>query len=113
VENPPEGKEFIFWGTEPGKPMFLRAFLYDLRKAMCDIGISIEEQKRRNLTFHSWRHYYNSALRGTVPDETLRKFVGHESEEMTDNYDHVTNEQIDSMYKAMEAKILPFVKAAG
>jgi integrase len=114
AENPHEGGAFIFWGSRSDRPMFLRSFIEELRETMEAIGISLDEQAKRNITFHSWRHYYNSALRGAVPDETLRKFVGHEDEAMTNNYDHVTDEQIDSIYKAMEAKILPFViKEAG
>ena len=32
---------------------------------------------------------------------------------MTDDYDHPTEDQIDSIYRAMEAKILPFVREPG
>ena len=112
-QNPHESKEFIFWGTLPDRPMFLRSFIEDLCETMERIGISPEEQKKRNLVFHSWRHFVNATLRGSVPDTILRKVIGHEDEAMTDNYDHVTEEQIDSLYKAVEVKILPFVRRAG
>jgi integrase len=112
-QNIHENGEFIFWGMLPDKPIRLDHFLVDLRQVLNSTGVSYEEQEKRNITFHSWRHYYNSTLRGSVPDETLRKFIGHENKEMTDNYDHVTEEQIDAVYKAMEEKILPFVRKAG
>lgn len=110
--SPYKGSNFIFWGQFSDRPMRLGTFLEDFRLAMLGIGISLEEQKERNITFHSWRHYLNSTLRGSVPDEMLQKWIGHESKEMTDLYDQLTEEQMDEIYTQVEIKVLPFVKKA-
>lgn len=57
-------------------------------------GISEEDQEERNLSFHSLRHTFNSAIRGKIEDKTLRAIVGHESEAMTEHYTHESEEDI-------------------
>jgi integrase len=52
------------------------------------IGISLEERKERNITFHSWRHFYNSLMRGKIHDSKLRRLTGHKTLEMTEHYTH-------------------------
>ena len=42
----------------------------------------------RNLVVHSLRHTYNTIMRAVLPAETLRKFTGHRTPEMTELYDH-------------------------
>ena len=54
----------------------------------------------------------NARLRGAIPDETLRKLIGHTTEAMTDHYDHITEADIEALAKAQEAKILHFIKSA-
>lgn len=46
-----DGK-FIFWGLKPNVPMKMDTFLTDLRKALADIGLSYDEQEKRNITFN-------------------------------------------------------------
>jgi integrase len=71
-------------------------------------------RKERNVTFHSFRHFFNSTIRGTVSDETLRLQTGHTDAKMTDHYDHMTDERGEQLRKAVQSKILPFIpKAAG
>jgi integrase len=68
----------------------------------------------RNLTFHGLRHFFNSTIRGTVPDDILRLQTGHSDEKMTDLYDHMTDDRGEQLRKAVQTKILPFLpKAAG
>lgn len=40
------------------------------------------------ITFHSWRHTFNTLMRGNISDEKLRKITGHKSDKMTDHYTH-------------------------
>ena len=71
-------------------------------------------RKERNISFHGFRHFFNSTIRGTVSDETLRLQTGHTDAKMTDQYDHVTDDRVDQLRKAVQAKILPYIpKAAG
>ena len=57
-------------------------------------GISTTKRIERNLTFHSLRHTFNSAMRGKINDKSLRAIVGHESEAMSDLYTHETEQEI-------------------
>ena len=53
------------------------------------IGISKEEKKKRNLTFHAWRHFFNTLLRmSNVEDSKVQSITGHRSMRMTDHYTH-------------------------
>jgi integrase len=71
-------------------------------------------RRERNITFHGFRHFFNSTIRGTVSDDILRLQTGHLTEEMTDLYDHMTDDRGEQLRKAVQTKILPFIpKAAG
>ena len=60
-----------------------------LFKALKVIGISDEQRRERNLSFHSWRHYLNTTLRSNnITDVKLRALVGHATSKMTDHYTH-------------------------
>jgi integrase len=52
-----------------------------------EIGFSEEERKTRNITFHSWRHFFNTTLRASnVPDSKLQELTGHKTDSMTAHY---------------------------
>jgi integrase len=71
-------------------------------------------RRDRNISFHGFRHFFNSTIRGTVSDDILRLQTGHSDEKMTDLYDHMTDDRGDQLRKAVQAKILPFIpKVAG
>ncbi|WP_020613591.1 tyrosine-type recombinase/integrase [Sediminispirochaeta bajacaliforniensis] len=59
----------------------LREWMY---KRMDEMGI---ERDERNITFHSARRFLNTLLRHNgVSDDVIRKFTGHDSQEMTDYF---------------------------
>jgi hypothetical protein len=66
-------------------------------------------RKERNISFHGFRHFFNSTIRGTVSDDILRLQTGHLDEKMTDLYDHMTDDRGEQLRKAVQAKILPFI----
>jgi integrase len=72
-------------------------------------------RKERNILFHSFRHFFNSTIRGTVSDDILRLQTGHSDKKMTDLYDHMTEDRGEQLRKAVQTKILPFIpkEAAG
>jgi integrase len=72
-------------------------------------------RRERNVSFHGFRHFFNSTIRGTVSDDILRLQTGHLDEKMTDLYDHMTDDRGEQLRKAVQAKILPFIpqKAVG
>jgi integrase len=94
ADNPWEGETFVFYGYTPGAPPSSTLFREHYDAALRALGITKEEQRRRNLTFHGWRHWYNSMMRGKIDDYALRKLTGHSSAAMTEKYTApITSEQ--------------------
>lgn len=89
----PWNNGFVFWGARRDQPMSKRFVDAAFAQACERIGISPEERKRRRLTFHAWRHWFNSMMRGRVDDHVLRQLTRHRSEAMTEHYTEVTDEQ--------------------
>ena len=87
-------------GTRPATGNRVTEWLY---RAMRNIGISEHERAERNLTFHSWRHFFNTYLRSRgVPDAKIRKVTRHKTEEMTDHYTGFTLEDYREVYAAQD-----------
>jgi len=60
-----------------------------LNRALGKIGISYEEKLKRNLSFHSWRHFTNTLLRmSNIADSKVQAITGHASKGMTEHYTH-------------------------
>lgn len=51
-------------------------------------------RKQRNITFHSTRHYFDTQSFNSIGGEKTRLVIGHESEEMTQLYYSVSDEDI-------------------
>jgi len=66
-------------------------------------------RKERNVSFHGFRHFFNSTIRGTVSDDTLRLQTGHSDAKMTDHYDRITDDRGEQLRQAVKTKILPFI----
>jgi integrase len=113
----------VFCGKNPGvfivreddrenPPDFEKLSPDEAGKMMAVMGEIVRLE--RNLTFHGFRHFFNSTIRGTVSDDILRLQTGHLDEKMTDLYDHMTDERGEQLRKAVQTKILPFIpKAVG
>jgi integrase len=69
-------------------------------------------RRERNVSFHGFRHFFNSTIRGTVSDDILRLQTGHLDEKMTDLYDHMTDDRGDQLRSAIQTKILPYIPIA-
>lgn len=95
VKENPWGGPFVFYGARPDHPTHDAVVRNAFNSRLEQMGISTAVREKRNITFHSWRHFYNSMLRGRpgIPDHVLRQLTGHKSEAMTDRYTHVTEEQ--------------------
>jgi integrase len=80
---------FIFSFTQGKSPATGNRVTRALYVALERIGISEKERDRRNLTFHSWRHFFNSVMRSrSIPDPLLQRVTGHATTEMTERYTH-------------------------
>jgi integrase len=72
-----------------GVPLGPNAIRDSLYRALAAKGIKEEERAKRNITFHSWRHFLNSQLLSNGVNETkTRKITGHSTAEMTKRYAH-------------------------
>jgi integrase len=84
---------FVFYGDRRDMPVAKRAVENAYNAALAGAEIPEDERRRRGLGFHAWRHWYNSMLRGQLPDHALRALTGHRSEAMTELYTELTDEQ--------------------
>ena len=80
---------FIFWGRDGYTPIDNKTIAEKYYTALLKIGISEIERRKRNISFHSHRHFLNSTLRNkNLSDAKLRLLMGHITPDMTDNYTH-------------------------
>jgi len=61
-----------------------------------------KERLARGVDFHSWRHWFNSMIRGKASDVALRSATGHSSEAMTENYFHQLETHLTEVRGAQE-----------
>ena len=82
---------FILSETERKNPVDFNSM--DDKKALKLLMAYGEITRReRNISFHGFRHFFNSSIRGTVSDDILRLQTGHMDKKMTDDYDHMTDD---------------------
>lgn len=88
--NPLRGTDnFIFPDTESTGPMCDRTLTRAFYEALGMIGIDEPTRKDRNITFHGWRHFFNTFLRRSgIQDAKVQMVTGHATTEMTDHYTH-------------------------
>ena len=97
--------DFVFCSGDPAKPIDHKTIYEVLYKAFAAIGITEGERRRRNITFHGWRHYLNTYMRGKVADAKLRRVTGHKTEVMTERYTNFRLEDFDDLAKCQEGML--------
>lgn len=96
-----EGTKYIFYATVPDKPLDEKVLLKNLRYELMQIGFTEEEAK--GITFHSWRHFYTSYMKGKVDNKLLRSQTGHKTEIMLEHYsDHTIDGDIEKIKNAQQ-----------
>jgi len=108
AEGNPHENGFIFYGPDADKPLSAKVIERGFYKQLYKIGIDERQRKEKGLCFHSLRHGFNSALRGSIPDETLRLATGHTDPNMTNLYDHITDSRLAEIRRAQKKNILFF-----
>jgi integrase len=93
ADSNPWENGFVFAGYSSNRAINKHEVEKSFNGAVHRIGITEEERCRRKLTFHSWRHWYVTYLRGKILDHTLQQLTRHRTEGMLDRYSHVTEEQ--------------------
>jgi integrase len=87
IDNGRKPSDFIFSHGE--KPIGHKSVYRQFYRALENIGISRLDMKQKNVTFHSYRHFFNTMLleSGLAP-ETVRLLTGHTAG-MTARYSHI------------------------
>jgi len=98
--------QYIFSTKDGETPVSDQSLNKALKNAMTEIGIPKDEQVKRNLSFHGWRHFFNTTMRtNNISDSKLQKLTGHKSQAMTDHYTHFKADDFQDVQK-IQAKIL-------
>jgi site-specific recombinase XerC len=98
----PEPDSLVFFGIERRRPIDHRTVSDCLYAALGEIGIADADRRRRNITFHSWRHWFNTQMRTKVSDVKLRRVTGHRTVQMTELYTHFAREDFADVVDAQE-----------
>lgn len=101
IDSNPWGSpdSFIFYSTAPDKPLDNKVVWKGFTRALRGIGIDEAQRRRRNITFHSWRHFFNSLLiNARIPLQKVQSLTGHSTLEMSQHYYH-----LDDMTDVMHA----------
>lgn len=94
---------FLFFGKTPDRPIREKTFADSLYDALNKIGITEETRRKRNITFHSWRHWFNSLLiNARVPLHKIQTLTGHLTDAMTEHYYHVHIEDLHDVRQIQE-----------
>ncbi len=84
-----QAEELVFQGVSHNGIVPENKPTQELYKALKKIGINEAERQKRNITLHSWRHFFNTFCRSAgVPDSKLQAVTGHLTDAMTDHYTH-------------------------
>lgn len=84
------GDIFLFYGYRQDRPADDKFFSKSLYQALKQIGITEQKRLERNITFHSWRHWYNSLMiNNKIPLQKVQSQTGHSTDKMSQHYYHV------------------------
>ncbi|MCK4513069.1 tyrosine-type recombinase/integrase [bacterium] len=105
--NPHGTSGFLFHGVSPDVPMNPREFLAGLREMLVRLSVgddasrkqrkeAREEWDRRNVLFHSWRHFYLTHMAGAGTDpRKLMMVSGHKTTRVFEDYaNHMTESDL-------------------
>jgi integrase len=98
------GEGFVFVSKpQSRKPIGRDTVIKSFFNALETIGIDGEERKRRNLTFHSWRHFFNTyLLTANVTDAKVMAITGHVTEKMKKHYTHFDTTKFTEVTEAQK-----------
>ena len=99
----PNRQGFLFEGEIEGQPYCSNAVREALRKAYRRAGI---DYKKRNLTFHSFRHFFNTYLeKKDISPAKIRAVIGHKDSSMTGVYTNWNANEFPEVYEAQRQLI--------
>ena len=81
------GPGFLFRYPREERPAANSALTKGLYSALENVGVSTAERKRRNVVFHSWRHWWASLCQARgVPTALTMRVTGHATTAVLDGY---------------------------
>ncbi len=101
-------KDYILWNAAfPDRPVNDGTIRDGFKKVLCMVGLSLDEQRVRNLCMHGLRHLFISLARSEgLPDYLVMKMAGHSSIEMTNRYsDHDELIDFNDARRRIEARV--------
>jgi integrase len=102
------GSGYLFSENGGELPIARRRVTRALYAAFETIGINDSERKRRKITFHSWRHFFNTTLRlANVADSKVQSVTGHHSQSMTEKYTHFKTAEFTEVRQVQENLFIP------
>ncbi len=82
-----EPEDLVFYSKDRHTPIDNKTILVKFYSALEKIGIAEEKRKKRGITFHSWRHFFNTYVRSRgIPDSKIQGVTGHKTIQMTNHY---------------------------
>jgi integrase len=100
------GAGYVFSDNDGVIPIAPEKIERQLYKALEKIGISDKERRERNLTFHAWRHFFNTLLRmSDIADSKVQSVTGHLTQKMTEHYTHFDTRQFAEV-RNVQAELL-------
>lgn len=105
IESSPYKKpgDLVFYGSDGCTPLLPQVILKGFYRALERIGLNEEERQERHITFHSHRHFLNTALRvARVPDFLVQRVTGHATQEMLEHYSHLALEDFRDVLRVQE-----------
>jgi integrase len=95
--------DLVFARHENGRPISDKRVDDMLYHALEQIKIKQDERERRNITFHSWRVFFNTAaLNAGLSEKVVRSLTGHKTDEMTKHYTRPNVGDLDNVTKFQE-----------
>lgn len=103
IEKVNSGGDYVF-SFDGVHPVSNSYFEKKLKDRMDDLGIVAPEGTI--LSFHSFRHYFNTRLIAAgVQGEKIRAVIGHEDESMTEHYAHLEPEDLRQILEVQQSAI--------
>jgi integrase len=97
------GEGYVFSENGGESPVTAEKIARQYVLALKRIGINHEEKMKRQLSFHSWRHFFNTLLRmSDVADSKVQSVTGHRSMRMTERYTHFDTRQFNEIRDVQE-----------
>jgi integrase len=95
------GDGYIFSEDGGARPVRSETLQRQLNRALGRIGIDDAMRKKRNLTFHAWRHFFNTVLRmADIADSKVQSVTGHLTLKQTEHYTHFDTRQFTEVRDA-------------